>query len=68
MYIKKNDVHIITTVIESLGIDKKTSTDYTDIQKVSDVLMGDGHVELAQYVMALGPPEFDDFIVNVIYG
>ena len=68
MYIQKNDVHIITTVIESLGIDKKTSTDYTDIQKVSDVLMGDGHVELAQYVMALGPPEFDDFIVNVIYG
>lgn len=68
MSIRKSDVTILRNVVEKFGIDKKDSVDYDDVFKVSSELMSNGDVVLSNYIQALPPGEFEDLIVNTIYG
>ena len=68
MSIRKSDVTILRNVVEKFGIDKKGSVDYDDVFKVSSELMSNGDVVLSNYIQALPPGEFEDLIVNTIYG
>lgn len=64
----KSDITKVREVVEAFGIDRKSTVDSGDAKRVAETLMGQGDIDLSLYISNLSDYEFEDLIVNTIYG